>query len=167
MPPKTIYYCDCTQYCQPGPCRVSKRTYSAHAVHRRSRIQSALDDFIAERNIDPGPLPSDHDEDMPDNDWDVDSEDPHLTNEEMPAHFDMHDSDDFDEIYADAIPPPPPDIEAAQAGDLENLYVDPIPPVNQEDRMPLLENADEVVSFSRLSTFPNYIMLISSSTGPS
>ena len=161
MSPNRIYHCDCTKYCQP-PRKVSKRTYFAHAVHCQSRIQSALDGFLAERNIDPGPLPSDHDEDMPDNDQDV--EDPHLTDEGMPAHFDVH--DDFDEIYADAVPPPPPDIEATQADD---LYVDPIPLVDQEDRMPLPDNddADEAVSFSRLPTFPNYIMLISSATEPS
>jgi hypothetical protein len=115
------YYCDCTEYCQP-PRQVSRRTYFTHAVYRQGHIQSALDDFLAECNIDTGPPLADRDEDM--------SDDEDISDDHDEAHLDVQQDvndmhDNFDKIYANAVPPLPLDLEAARLGDLasENLYV--------------------------------------------
>lgn len=143
MSANRLYVCDCSKYCQP-PRQVSKRTYFAHAAHRQARISSALDQFLAERNIDLQARPAD----IHDHDSDGDVSDNSQDVQGHPAGREDHDvqmHDDFNDIYADAVLLP---VDAAQPDDLENIYVDPIQPVEQEDHAPAPEDdlADGVVS---------------------
>jgi len=93
------YFCNCTRYCITFQ-KVSRRTFYAHAQYRRTDTHSALDNYLHQHNIDPGPVhlapdPVDHDLD--------DEQDRALDAEEVPHNIPAL-YDEIEDLYADPLP---------------------------------------------------------------
>jgi hypothetical protein len=100
MPPERQYFCDCARYCRTLQ-QVSKRTYFAHAPYRQQQLRTALDDYLHQHNIDPGPAQRDVDDDnVPDPDEEMsdgaeaNEDQAHQQNPVQPVEI-------YDDLYAD------------------------------------------------------------------
>ena len=109
------YFCDCARFCETRR-KVSKRTYFAHAPHRRNQLQNALNDYLFQHEADPGLRQTDPDEleVMPDDDEPNDGDDEREYRDldapdHMPVQHDM--DDDLDDLYADYVPNAREDLE--------------------------------------------------------
>jgi hypothetical protein len=129
-----LYFCDCPLFCGGTMREVAKRTYYAHAPHRRDRIRTALGDFLdqARHQVDPGPLPDaaanddvimlDEEDDAPIADLDVPQ--------------DPQSEDDFEDMFADYDnPEPPPLVGVALPQPEADPYVEPVRPGDQDQEL--------------------------------